>query len=230
LRFLASTIINSKYYFMESSNTLPLLNPVEIRVLGALIEKSKTTPDYYPMTLNALTAACNQKTSRKPVVDYDEETVVMALNSLKSQSLVSTAVGGSIRAVKYKHNFTTVYPLSDGELAIMCLLFLRGPQTPGELNTNSARLHEFRSLEGVIECLNKLMNGSAFVKELPKRAGQKETRFAHLLCGEIIIDEDDAREEPARKHVSDLESRLAKVEQELAEVKETLAKITKDLF
>ena len=177
---------------MDSTTNLPLLNPIEIRVLGALIEKSKTTPDYYPMTLNALTSACNQKSSRKPVVDYDEETVVMALNNLKSQSLVSTAVGGSIRAVKYKHNFTTVYPLSDGELAIMCLLFLRGPQTPGELNTNSARLHEFRSLESVVECLNKLINSeSPFVKELPKRSGQKETRFAHLLGGEIIIDEEE---------------------------------------
>ncbi|MBL7920123.1 MAG: YceH family protein [Bacteroidia bacterium] len=216
---------------MDSTTNLPLLNPIEIRVLGALIEKSKTTPDYYPMTLNALTAACNQKSSRKPVVDYDEETVVMALNSLKSQSLVSTAVGGSIRAVKYKHNFTTVYPLSDGELAIMCLLFLRGPQTPGELNTNSARLHEFRSLESVVECLTKLINSeSPFVKELPKRSGQKETRFAHLLGGEIIIDEEENHEEPARKHVSDLENRLAKVEQELAEVKETLTKIIKDLF
>ncbi len=215
---------------MESS-FLPLLNSVEIRVLGALIEKSKTTPDYYPMTLNALTAACNQKTSRKPVVEFDEETVVIALNSLKSQSLVSTAVGGSIRAVKYKHNFTTVYPLSDGELAIMCLLFLRGPQTPGELNTNSARLHEFKSLEGVHECLTKLMNSETlFVKELPKRAGQKETRFTHLLGEEIIYEDEDVHDEPARKHVSDLESRLAKVEHELSELKEIVAKITKDLF
>jgi uncharacterized protein YceH (UPF0502 family) len=216
---------------MESTRLLPILTPIEIRVLGSLIEKSKTTPDYYPMTLNALTAACNQKTSRKPVVDYDEETVVMALNSLKSQSLINTAVGGSIRSVKYKHNFTTVYPLTDGELAIMCLLFLRGPQTPGELNTNSARLHEFKSLEGVNDALNKLMLGeNTFVKELPKRAGQKEIRFAHLLGDEIIVDEDETPEEPARKHVSDIELRLAAVELELAEVKETLAKITKDLF
>jgi uncharacterized protein YceH (UPF0502 family) len=216
---------------MESNTNLSFLNAVEIRVLGALIEKSKTTPDYYPMTLNALTAACNQKTSRKPVVEYDEETVLMALNSLKSQSLISTAVGGSIRAVKYKHNFTTVYPLSDGELAIMCLLFLRGPQTPGELNTNSARLHEFKSLEGVHECITKLMNSeTSFVKELPKRAGQKETRFTHLLGEEIIYEDEDVHDEPARKHVSDLESRLAKVEHELSELKEIVAKITKDLF
>ncbi|MDO8998120.1 MAG: YceH family protein [Bacteroidota bacterium] len=216
---------------MDPNTTLPLLNSIEIRVLGALIEKSKTTPDYYPMTLNALTAACNQKTSRKPVVDYDEETVVMALNSLKSQSLVSTAVGGSIRSVKYKHNFTTVYPLSDGELAVMCLLFLRGPQTPGEINTNSARLHEFRSLESVHEALNKLMNlENPFVKEIQKRAGQKETRFTHLLGEEIIFDDEPEREEPARKHVSEIESRLANVEKELAEVKESLAKIMKELF
>lgn len=215
---------------MESS-TLPLLNAVELRVLGSLIEKSKTTPDYYPMTVNALTAACNQKTSRKPVVDYDEETVTAALNSLKSQSIVSTAVGGSIRAVKYKHNFTTVYPLTDGELAILCLLFLRGPQTPGELNTNSARLHEFRSLEGVHDALNKLMSSSSpYIKELPRRAGQKETRFIHLLGDTTNFEEDETHEEPVRKNVSDLEARLTAVELELAEVKETLAKITKDLF
>src|SRR6218665_2878097 len=114
---------------MDTDKTLPQLSAAEQRVLGALIEKSKTTPDYYPMTLNALTAACNQKTSRRPVVDYDEETVVLALNSLKGQSLVSTAVGGTARTTKYKHNFTTVYPLSNAELAVLCLLFLRGPQT-----------------------------------------------------------------------------------------------------
>jgi hypothetical protein len=155
----------------------------------------------------------------------------MTLNSLKSQSLINTAVGGSIRSVKYKHNFTTVYPLTDGELAIMCLLFLRGPQTPGELNTNSARLHEFKTIEGVHDALNKLMSGeNPFVKELPKRAGQKETRFTHLLGEDINFEDDEMPEEPARKHMSDLEIRLAVVEQELAEVKETLAKIMKDLF
>ena len=216
---------------MESTTIIPQLNSIEQRVLGSLIEKSKTTPDYYPMTLNALTAACNQKTSRKPVVDYDEETVVIALNSLKSQSIVSTAVGGSIRSVKYKHNFTTVYPLTDGELAIICLLLLRGAQTPGELNTNSARLHEFKSLEGVHDALNKLMSTeNSFVKELPKRAGQKETRFTHLLGDQLNFEEEDTYEEPARKHVSDIETRLSAVEQELAEVKETLAKIMKELF
>lgn len=215
---------------MDSTTTLPILNAVEIRVLGALIEKSKTTPDYYPMTLNALTAACNQKTSRYPVVEYDEETVVMALNNLKAQSLVATAVGGSIRSVKYKHNFTTVFPVSTAELAVLCLLFLRGQQTPGELNTNSARLYEFKSLEEVHAVLNSLMSGNAvFVKELPKRAGQKEARFVHLV-GETIDEEHELPEEPARKNISDMESRISTLEQELAQVKETLDKIMKELY
>ena len=162
---------------MSDTKDLPLLNAVELRVLGSLIEKSVVTPDYYPMTLNSLTAACNQKSSRKPVVEYDEETVVMALNNLKAMSIAATAVGGSSRVLKYKHNFTTVYPMSQGELAILCLLFLRGPQTPGELNTISGRLHEFQSLESVHDALNKLAQAQPpFVKEIAKRAGQKETR------------------------------------------------------
>ncbi len=216
---------------MDTSKSLPVLNAAELRVLGALIEKSKTTPDYYPMTLNALTAACNQKTSRHPVTDYDEETVVMALNSLKGQSLVATAVGGGSRVVKYKHNFTTVYDIEGAELAILCLLMLRGPQTPGELNTNSNRLYEFRSLEEVQHVLNKLMNPDRpCVVELPKRPGQKEARFAHLLGGEMDHEQEELPQEPARKHVSELEARVAQLESEVAEMKETLARITKELF
>lgn len=215
---------------MELYKTLPVLTDEEIRVLGALIEKSKTTPEYYPMTLNALTAACNQKSSRKPVVEYDEETVVIALNSLKAMSLVSTAVGGSSRTIKYKHNFTTVYPLSEGELAILCLLFLRGPQTPGEINTNSGRLHEFSSIESVIETLNKMSLGEIpFVKELAKRPGQKEARFIHLLTDKVPDMSDETHEEPARKSVSELEARLSKVENELGDVKQTLAELIKEL-
>lgn len=216
---------------MNSLQSLPVLSAPELRVLGALIEKSKTTPDYYPMTLNALTAACNQKTSRHPVTDYDEETVVMALNSLKGQSLVATAVGGGSRVVKYKHNFTTVYDIEGAELAILCLLMLRGAQTPGELNTNSNRLYEFRSLEEVHQILNKLMNPEMpCVVELPKRPGQKEARFAHLLGGEMDHEQEELPQEPARKHVSELEARVVQLENEVSEMKETLARITKDLF
>jgi uncharacterized protein YceH (UPF0502 family) len=211
-------------------NELPLLSDVEIRVLGALIEKSKVTPDYYPMTLNSLTAACNQKSSRKPVVDYDEPTVVIALNSLKGMGLVATAVGGTSRAVKYKHNFTTIYPVSPAELAVLCLLFLRGPQTAGELNTNAGRLYEFSSLEEVQETLNQLsQHEPPFVKEIARRAGQKENRFMHLFT-EYTESDDELPEEPARRSVTDLESRLSTVEKELAEVKETVAKLMKELM
>lgn len=219
---------------MNTEKTLPVLTAPELRVLGSLIEKSKTTPDYYPMTLNALTAACNQKTSRYPVTDYEEETVVVALNSLKAQSLIATAVGGGSRVTKYKHNFTTVYETEPAELAILCLLMLRGPQTPGELNTNSGRLYEFGSLEEVVAVLNKLMaQGQPFVKELTRRPGQKEARYMHLLGQQT---EDDAElqaelpQEPARKHVSEMETRISTLERELAEIKETLDRITKALF
>lgn len=215
---------------MDTNSSLPVLSPVEQRVLGALIEKSRTTPDYYPMTLNALTAACNQKTSRHPVVDYGEETVLQALNSLKAQSLVATAIGGGSRALKYKHNFTTVFPMEPNELAILCLLMLRGPQTPGELNTNSARLYEFRSLEEVHHTLNRLMSGELpYVKELAKRAGQKEARYAHLL-GESTETDEESPSEPVRKPLSELETRLSLVEMELAQVKETLSKLMKELL
>jgi len=215
---------------METENTLPLLNPVEIRVLGALIEKSKTTPDYYPMTLNSLTAACNQKSSRNPVVDYDEETVVMALNSLKGRSLVAMAVGGTSRTNKYKHNFLTIYPMSEGELAALCLLFLRGPLTPGEINSNAGRLHEFHSLESVNAVLQKLAVAQPpFVTELAKRPGQKEARYAQLFSPVTEVAEESTAVEPARKSVSELEARLAAVEQELADVREKVDYLLREL-
>ncbi len=216
---------------MDSERSLTILNAEEQRVLGALIEKSICTPDYYPMTLNSLTAACNQKSSRKPVVEYDEATVVLSLNSLKAKGLIATATGVGIRGVKYKHNFTTVFDFSNGEIAILCLLFLRGPQTPGELNTNSGRLHDFPSIESVNETLNHLAEGETpYVKELPKRAGQKETRFTHLF-GETILDtEDEVAIEPARKSVNDMENRLTLVENELADVKQKLEKLMKELL
>lgn len=216
---------------MSITLELPQLGAEEQRVLGALIEKSKTTPDYYPMTLNALTAACNQKSSRRPVVNYDEETVVMALNSLKAQSLVSMAVGGSMRTNKYKHNFVTVFPLTDAELAVLCLLLLRGPLTPGEINSNSGRLHEFVSLESVNETLQRMANHQPpYVKELTRRPGQKETRYVHLLGH---VEEDLGEEtvvEPARKSVNELEARVSALEIELETVKQNLDRLMKELL
>lgn len=216
---------------MDSTQTLPQLDDAELRVLGSMMEKSRTTPDYYPMTINSLTAACNQKTSRKPVVNYDEATVVNAVNTLKRRGLVSTATGGTDRVVKYKHNFAIVYPVIPSEVAIICLLILRGAQTPGELNTNSGRLWEFESIEEVQEILDKLSSGDApFVQQLARRPGQKEVRYVHLLGGSIDWnDESFASDAPIRSS-SDLEARLAKVETELAELKEAFDKLMKELM
>jgi len=209
---------------------LPQLDDAELRVLGSMMEKSRTTPDYYPMTINSLVAACNQKTSRNPVVQYDTETVVNAVNTLKRRGLVSTATGGTDRVVKYKHNFAIVYPLIPSELAIICLLLLRGPQTPGELNTNSGRIYEFEAIEEVQEYLDKLASGdNPFIKQLGRRPGQKEARYIHLLGGTTDWnDESYAAEAPSRSS-GDLEARLAKVEIELAELKEAFDKLMKEL-
>lgn len=207
---------------------MPVLGAEELRVLGTLMEKSKTTPDYYPMTINSLTAACNQKTSRKPVVEYDEETVVLALNTLKKRGLIATATGGSSRAIKYNHNFAIVFPVLPAEVSLICLLILRGPQTPGELNTNSARMYEFESLEEVQEVLEKLASGDTpYVMQLPRRAGQKEVRYAHLLGGKPSPE--DLKEEVSQKPSSNLEFRIAKVEEELAELKQAFDKLMKEL-
>jgi uncharacterized protein len=215
---------------MDSPITLPVLEAEELRVLGSLMEKSKTTPDYYPMTINGLTAACNQKTSRKPVVQYDEDTVAQALNTLKKRGLISTATGGSIRSIKYKHNFAIVFPVLPSEVAIICLLMLRGPQTPGELNTNSGRLHEFESLEEVQEVLERLSSPELpFLMQLPRRPGQKEVRYAHLLSGTPDISDDDLEEEHQTKTPGALETRVAKLENDLAELKEAFDKLMKEL-
>ncbi|HWZ34662.1 MAG TPA: YceH family protein [Mucilaginibacter sp.] len=215
---------------MDNPQALPILDAIELRVLGSLIEKSRATPDYYPMTVNAVTLACNQKTSRKPVVNYDDETVMEALNTLKRRGLVSTATGGSSRAIKYKHNFAIVYPLIPSELAILCLLMLRGPQTHGEINTNAGRLYEFESIEEVQEMLEKLAGGETpFVLQLPKRPGQKEARYVHLLAGEPEISDEDEDDQPIGRSSSGLEARLVKVEQELAELKEAFDKLMKEL-
>ena len=206
-------------------NQLPHLSAAEQRVLGTLLEKSKTTPDYYPMTVNALAAGCNQKTSRRPVTDYDEPTIMSTINSLKAQGLVNTAVGGGSRVLKYKHNFSVRYTLPDAEEAILCLLLLRGPQTPGELNTNAGRMHEFSSLDSVLESLNALAQAEPpFVKALPKQPGQKEGRYVHLFGDSQVPDEEESSSEaPSRPNVAELEARVTALEQELAELKEKLA-------
>jgi uncharacterized protein YceH (UPF0502 family) len=145
--------------------------------------------------------------------------------------LTSTATGGSIRNIKYKHNFAIVFPVIPSEVALICLLILRGPQTPGELNTNSGRMYEFDSIEEVQEILDKLAGGETpYIVQLPKRPGQKEVRYAHLLGGTPEINDDDFSDEPvARSSSSALEARLTKAEQEIAELKETVGRLMKEL-
>jgi uncharacterized protein YceH (UPF0502 family) len=215
---------------MDTPKSLPVLDATELRVLGSLIEKSRTTPEYYPMSINGLTAACNQKTSRKPVVQYNEEMVALTLDSLKKRGLVSTATGGSSRTVKFKHNFAIVFPVVPAELSLICLLILRGPQTPGELNTNSGRLYEFETIDDVQQTLEKLAaDEPPYVIQLPRRPGQKEVRYAHLLAGEPQMPEDDS-EQPIIHSASALEARVTKLEEELAEMKTAFEKLMKELM
>jgi uncharacterized protein YceH (UPF0502 family) len=213
---------------MEKTQQLPVLDAVEVRILGSLIEKSRTTPDYYPMTLNGLLAACNQKSSRNPVVQFDEETVIRALDSLKKRGLISTATGGSSRATKYKHNVAIVYPLVPAELALISLMMLRGPQTPGELNTNSGRLYEYESLDEIQSVLEKLMQPEMpFVVQLPRRSGQKELRYMHLFGGTPDIEQPGHGSD--RPDSNALEERVSRLESDLAELKAAFDKLMQEL-
>lgn len=210
--------------------TLQQLNLEEQRVLGSLIEKSKTTPDYYPLTLNALVTACNQKSARNPVVEFDEETVVVALDSLKKKGLTGNVISSGMRALKYRHNLAIAHPLDPAETSVLCLLFLRGPLTAGEINSNSGRLHDFENLAEVQQTLENLANyETPYVQQLPKRPGQKEARYCHLFGEVPEVDENDFAAEPARKNVSQLEERLVKVETELAELKERFDRLMEEL-
>ncbi len=214
---------------MDTTTILPILSAEEQRVMGALMEKARTTPEYYPLTLNSLVSACNQKTSRKPVVNYDDSTVISTLDSLRKKGLVSTVTGGSSRVTKYKHNFAVVYPVIPAEVTLICLLLLRGPQTPGELNTNAGRMFEFESLDEVQSLLDNLANAEhPYVKQLAKRPGQKEARYVHLLGGTEIADDD--YNEPAQAGTNaELETRLAKVETELADLRAAFDNLMQEL-
>jgi len=162
------------------------LNEIEARVLGSLVEKQLTTPEYYPLTLNALTAACNQKSNRDPVVSYSDETVTSAVDSLRDKNLVYLYYGSSSRVVKYKHMLPNVYDLSPPEVAAICVMLLRGPQTVGELRERTGRLFEFSNVAEVNETLDALMRrDEPLVVKLERQPGQKEARYAHLLSGEV---------------------------------------------
>jgi uncharacterized protein YceH (UPF0502 family) len=193
---------------------------VEIRILGCLVEKQRTTPDAYPLTLNSLRLACNQSTNRDPVVDYDEATIRDALAKLSRRGWVRLASGAGSRAAKYRHLLDDALGLSTADLALLSVLMVRGPQTPGELKQRSDRLHSFPSLTEVEAALSSLAERQ-LVAAQPRAPGQKETRYAQLLGTDAEVSVATAAP-PAGDRVGELEERLARVEEKLAELFEVL--------
>ncbi|WP_026309921.1 YceH family protein [Niabella aurantiaca] len=216
---------------LTESTLLPKLDAEEIRVLGALMEKSKATPEYYPMTLNGLTAACNQKTARYPVVTYDEQTVNLTLDRLKRKNLAATVTGGSSRVVKYRHTIALNYQFTPDELAVLCLLFLRGPLTPGEINSSAGRLYAFDDLAEVQSVLEKLSSAETpYIRQLARQPGQKEARYMHLFAAEDVLEAYIAESVSpgATASNSNIEERLNAVEQELATLKAAFEQLMKE--
>src|SRR2546422_5487834 len=194
---------------MESSDRGSRLNDTEVRVLGALIEKEITTPDYYPLSLNALVAACNQSSNRNPVVHFEEDTVTHALDSLREKKLIHMVDRGESRVTKYRHVLYEAMSLGRPAIAVLCVLMLRGPQTVGEIRTRSNRLYDFTSLQEVEITLNSLMSGATpLVVRLPRQTGQKEVRYAHLLSGEVRLAETETEPEPEPDRIGKLEKEV----------------------
>lgn len=198
------------------------LTPIEVRVLASLVEKQLTTPEYYPLTLNALTAACNQKSNRDPVMSLGETEIQSAIDSLRDQSLVYLYYGTGTRTVKYKHMLPGVYELDEAGVAVMAVLMLRGPQTIGEIRERSGRMHEFADLNEVQETLDELARrDEPLIVQLERQPGQKEARYAHLLSGEIDIA--SLPTTAGRKSSSADDPRITALESEVADLKNELA-------
>ena len=215
-----------------------ILNEYEVRVLGALVEKKITTPEYYPLTLNSIINACNQKSSRDPVVSYDESIVQRALNSLREKKFAYVFSGADARVAKYGHLFPEAMDLSHAETAVMCVLMLRGAQTPGELRTRSASLYNFEALADVELALESLadidLRKQPLIVKLPRQPGTKESRYAHLLSGEVNIEQLPVLAAPRASSASSsasvnaerlltLEAEVAVLKRELAELKQQFA-------
>jgi len=203
------------------------LTDEEARVLGALVEKSVTTPEYYPLTLNALRAACNQKSSREPVVEYDESAVARAVEGLKEKHLLWVVSEAGARVSKYKHRFAEAFDLSEADEAVLCLLLLRGPQTAGEVRGRAERMHAFATPEEVertFEALAALEEGPLAVR-LPRQPGRKEHRWTHTFCGVPPISAEAAPErvDAPVAAVRDDRARLAALEAEVAALREEVA-------
>jgi uncharacterized protein YceH (UPF0502 family) len=201
-----------------------ILNDIEVRVLGSLIEKELTTPEYYPLSLNALTNACNQKSNRDPAMSLSEEEVVRALDSLRFKQLAVLSADGG-RVPKYRHLMTEKSRLMPAELAIICELLVRGPQTVGELRTRGERMHPFGDLAAVEEVLQELLvRETPLITLLPRQPGRKEGRYAQLFSGipENSEESSEARPEPARQRVVAENERIAKLEADVASLREEI--------
>ncbi|MDK9705477.1 MAG: YceH family protein [Desulforhopalus sp.] len=205
-----------------------VLDAIEARVLGSLIEKELATPEYYPLSLNALTNACNQKSNRFPVLSLDEDTVVNALHSLKKKRLVGQS--DSSRVPKYWHDFDKQHNLIRREAALICMLLLRGQQTAGELRSRTERLCSFDSIEEVLQYLDNLAE-IGFVAKLPRQPGQKEQRFAHLLSGEPeMIEHITIRQDPGIFAAGSAIDRIADLERAVASLKDEIDQLRSELF
>jgi hypothetical protein len=193
------------------------LSEIEARVLGSLVEKETATPEYYPLSLHALAAACNQKSNREPVMSLDEDTVYSALETLRSKGLMLDISGGDHRVHKYAHRLGEVFNFDRREQVLLCVLMLRGPQTVGELRGRTERLHNFDSLAEVESTLGRLAERTPpLVKKLARRLGEKEPRFAHLLSGDVESAEPAV---PPPPRSSPLEARVTQLESDLAELR-----------
>ena len=206
------------------------LNEVECRVLGSLIEKEITTPEYYPLSLNALVNACNQKSNRDPVMNLDEAGVRQALHSLDEQSLVRSVSASDSRVTKYEHRLQEAFNFYRHEVAILCVLLLRGLQTPGELRTRAERMHPFNDLSAVQSSLQHLMKRDPpLVKVLPRQPGTKEARYAHLLSGEEADWDAKSSAEPQLVPASVDSERISLLEKEVATLRSELGDFQKEI-
>jgi len=194
------------------------LNETEVRILGSLIEKEITTPDYYPLSLNALMTACNQSSNRHPVVHFDEETISLGADSLREKKLIHMLDRGESRVIKYRHVLYEAMDLSRPAIAAICVLMLRGPQTVGEIRTRSNRLYDFSGLEQVDTTLNALMSRQPpLVVRLPRQTGQKEVRYAHLLSGTVKMTEPETEPEVEPDRIGKLEREVEDLKRQFQE-------------
>jgi len=207
-----------------------VLTETEARVLGALVEKDVTTPEYYPLSLNALVNACNQKSNRDPVMQLDEDAVRDALSVLQEHRLAGPAGGADSRVTKYEHRTQEVFNFTRAEIAVLCVLLLRGPQTPGELRGRTERMHRFETLDDVQSALHKLIERlPPLAKMLPRQPGTKESRYAHLLGGDVVASEAPELATPAAAHHSADTDRLARLEEEISALRREVAELNDQL-